>query len=145
MLGEFVRDADHPVIEWLEFLGFMDETPMPFKRLPPIEIMAYRMTERMDYAQGERDMIILRHHFEIEYPDHVEDILSQMIGYGIPNGDSVMSRTVSLPAAIAIRLILEGKMTLTGVHIPVLPEIYEPVLAELAEMGIRFEETVTRH
>ncbi len=54
-----------------------------------------------------------------------------------------MARTVSLPAAIAVRLILEGKIKGTGVQIPVTPAIYEPVLKELEEMehGIHFKET----
>ncbi len=143
MIAAFVGDADHPIIEWLDYLGFMDDEPMPFTRIPPIEIMAHRMNERMEYAEGERDMIILRHHFEVEYPDRKEDILSQMVGYGIPGGDSIMSRTVGLPAAIAVRLILEDRISLTGVRIPIDPEIYKPVLEELAEMGIGFEETIT--
>ena len=50
-----------------------------------------------------------------------------------------------LPAAIGVRLILEGKITLTGVQVPVVPEIYQPVLAELEALGIRFMETFERH
>jgi len=54
-----------------------------------------------------------------------------------------MARTVSLPAAIAVNLILTGKIKLTGVHIPVLPEIYLPVLDELEKMNIVCKETET--
>ncbi len=32
---------------------------------------------------------------------------------------------------------MTGKINLTGVHIPVIPEIYEPVLAELETMDIK--------
>ena len=54
-----------------------------------------------------------------------------------------MARTVSLPSAVAARLILSGNVPAVGVHIPVLPEIYGPVLAELSGMGITFvEETL---
>ncbi len=51
-----------------------------------------------------------------------------------------MARTVSLPAAVAVRLILEGKITKPGVQIPVTPEFYNPILDELEDMGIRCEE-----
>ena len=54
-----------------------------------------------------------------------------------------MARTVSLPAAAAARLILDGRIGLTGVRIPVDPEIYEPVLSALGPMGIAFRETRT--
>jgi glutamine amidotransferase-like uncharacterized protein len=52
-----------------------------------------------------------------------------------------MARTVSLPAAIAVKLMNLGQIKLTGVHIPTLPEIYEPVLDELEKMNIKFIDT----
>jgi hypothetical protein len=52
-----------------------------------------------------------------------------------------MARTVGLPAAIAVRLILRGAIDLTGVQVPVVPQIYGPVLAELEQLGISFVET----
>jgi hypothetical protein len=51
-----------------------------------------------------------------------------------------MSDTVGLPLAIGARLILSGKVSGRGVLIPVTREIYEPVLSELEQHGIRFEE-----
>ena len=51
-----------------------------------------------------------------------------------------MSRTVGLPCAISTKLVIEGKIGLTGVHIPVIPEIYDPVLDELTRLGIEFKE-----
>jgi len=50
---------------------------------------------------------------------------------------------VSLPAAIAVELILEGSIGGSGVKIPVEPAIYEPVLDGLEGLGIAFRETVT--
>ncbi|MCK5246422.1 saccharopine dehydrogenase, partial [Candidatus Bipolaricaulota bacterium] len=90
----------------------------------------------------ERDMLVMQHEFVAEYTDRTEKITSTMIDYGIPNGDSSMSRLVGLPAAIAARMILQGEINLTGVHVPMIPEIYRPVLAELSTMGISFQETV---
>jgi saccharopine dehydrogenase-like NADP-dependent oxidoreductase len=63
-----------------------------------------------------------------------------MIDFGIPNGYTSMARTVGLPAAIGVRLILEDKINLTGVVAPMVPEIYEPVVTELEELGLHFEE-----
>ncbi|MGD8399176.1 MAG: saccharopine dehydrogenase C-terminal domain-containing protein, partial [Anaerolineae bacterium] len=98
---------------------------------------------KMAYAPGERDMLIMQHEFVAEYPDRREAITSTLIDYGISHGDTSMSRTVGLPAAIAVRLILQGEMAgVTGVHVPVIPEIYEPVLAELASLGIELKEQV---
>ena len=51
-----------------------------------------------------------------------------------------MAQTVGLPLAIAAKLILERKLVMTGIHIPIHKEIYEPVLQELAKQGIQFTE-----
>jgi saccharopine dehydrogenase-like NADP-dependent oxidoreductase len=96
----------------------------------------------MQYAKGERDMLVMQHEFIAQYPDRREKITSTMIDYGIPFDDTSMSRTVGLPAAIAVRMILQGQVELTGVHQPMMPEIYEPVMAELKELGIGFTETI---
>jgi len=101
------------------------------------------MAAKMAYKPGERDMIVMRHEFVAEYPDRKEAITATMIDYGIPNGDTSMSRTVGLPAAIGAKLILQGQFAgLSGVHVPVIPEIYEPVLSELERLGIGLAETV---
>jgi len=54
--------------------------------------------------------------------------------------DTAMAKTVGLPMGILAKLILLGKVQLTGVHIPVMKEVYEPVLEELAQYGVVFEE-----
>ncbi|MGQ9599969.1 MAG: saccharopine dehydrogenase C-terminal domain-containing protein [Anaerolineae bacterium] len=127
----------------LDWLGLFSEDPLPAGKASPLAILAARMASKMSYKPGERDMLIMQHEFIAEYPDHREEITSTMIDYGIPYGDTSMSRTVGLPAAIAVRMILHGEISgLSGVHIPVIPQIYEPVLAELAELGISLTETI---
>ena len=59
---------------------------------------------------------------------------------GFMHVSMAQEKTVGLPLAIAATLILQGKINLTGLHIPVIPEIYEPVLHELEQHGIIFNE-----
>ena len=54
--------------------------------------------------------------------------------------DTAIARTVALPAAIATEMILTGKITQKGVHIPILPEIYNPILKNLEKMNIHMIE-----
>jgi saccharopine dehydrogenase-like NADP-dependent oxidoreductase len=124
----------------LEWLGLLGDDPLPAGKGTPIDILTALMQAKMAYKPGERDLLIMQHEFVAQYADHREAITATMIDYGIPHGDTSMSRTVGLPAAIAVRLILQGKIDLTGVHVPVIPEIYEPVLAELRELGIGLTE-----
>jgi len=133
-------EPDSRVMSNLEWLGLLSDDPLPLQKGAPIDILTARMLEKMQYEEGERDMLILQHEFLAEYPNRKEKITSTMIDFGIPHGDTSMSRTVGLPAAIGVRLILQGKINLTGVHTPVIPEIYEPVLEELGQLGIHFTE-----
>lgn len=125
-----------------DWLGLFSDEPLPLTEGSPLDVLVARMLDKMQYAEGERDMLIMQHEFTAEYPDRREKITSTMIDYGIPHSDTSMSRTVGLPAAIAVRMILQGKVELTGVHRAIMPEIYEPVLAELTELGIGFTEKI---
>jgi saccharopine dehydrogenase (NADP+, L-glutamate forming) len=128
-------------IQRLEWLGLYEESPLPVTRGSALDILGAKMLEKLQYDEGERDMIILQHTFEASYQDgKKERITSTLVDYGIPGGDSSMARTVGLPAAIGSKLILEGKIQETGVHIPVTPAIYIPILGELKSMGISFVE-----
>ena len=132
-----------PILDRFQWLGLFSNDPLPItgKQTTALDILAARMTEKMSYAKGERDLLVMLHLFVAKFPGKPdEEISSTMIDFGIPNGDTSMARTVSLPAAIATRLILTGKIHKPGVHIPVTPDIYNPVLDELAEMNIRCVE-----
>ncbi|OGS08996.1 MAG: saccharopine dehydrogenase [Elusimicrobia bacterium RIFOXYA12_FULL_51_18] len=138
--------ADSHPIQWLEWLGLFSDEKLPLEKGSPLDVMTARMVSKMSYAEGERDMLVMHHEFIAEFPGGKrEKLTSTLIDFGIPHGDTSMARTVSLPVAIAVRLILEGKIKGTGVQIPVSPLIYTPVLKELEEMenGIHFNETRT--
>jgi saccharopine dehydrogenase-like NADP-dependent oxidoreductase len=131
---------DSPVVARMEWLGFFGDEPVPEVEAAPLDVLAERLAMMCPYAEGERDMVVLHHEFVVDYGGRRERVTSTLTAFGEPGGESAMSRTVALPAAIAVRLILEGKIELTGVQIPVLPEIYEPVLAELGGFGIKAVE-----
>ncbi len=127
----------------LEWLGLLSSEPLPAGADTYLDVLAQRMLEKMQYAPGERDLLVMQHEFVVDYPDRTEKTTSTLVDYGIPNGDTSMSRLVGLPAAIAARMVLQGEIDLTGVHVPTVPAIYEPVLKELAALGVQFRETTT--
>ncbi|HAH59213.1 MAG TPA: hypothetical protein DCL86_13790, partial [Bacteroidales bacterium] len=51
-----------------------------------------------------------------------------------------VARTVALPAALAVEMILSGNISEMGVFRPVIPAIYHPVLSELEKLNIRITE-----
>lgn len=134
-------DEDSDIFSRFEWLGLLSDDPLPVTKGSALDILGAKMLEKLQYEEGERDMIILQHIFIVAYKDgKKEKITSTLIDFGIPNGDTSMARTVGLPAAISTRLILEEKIKRTGVVIPITPEIYTPILNELKEVGIAFKE-----
>ena len=133
---------EHFVLKNLEWLGLFSDDPVADvdNRL---DVLSEQLLEKLQYQPGEKDMLLLRHTFVIEKQDgSPQTITSTMIDYGIPHGDSSMARTVSLPMAMGVKLLAEGKIDLKGVQIPVKKEIYQPVLEGVEQLGIKMTEKI---
>lgn len=140
-VANFLQIPEYAVtIKKLQWLGLFADTLLPLKSGSAFDMFAHILQEKLVYGENEQDLLVQHHEFVAQYANRKEKITSTMVDLGIPGGDSSMSRTVGLPAAIATRLIADGSIQLTGVHIPVLAEIYEPVLAELARMNIKLAD-----
>ncbi len=135
---------DHPILERFRWAGLFSDEPLPTREDSPLDVLAGLFQERMAYADGQRDMVLQRHELTVQLPDgSPRSFLSLLVSYGEPGGDSATARTVSLPAAVAARLVLERRIHEPGVHIPIRRSIADPILDELADLGIRFEEWST--
>ncbi len=125
----------------LEWLGMFSNEPLDLGTVSVFDMFAHILKEKLVYQDGEVDLLLQHHEFVADYPDgRQEKIMSTLVDTGTPGGDSSMSKTVGLPAAISARLIAEDKIDLRGVCIPVHSQIYEPVLAELEALNIKFVE-----
>ena len=141
-IAQYLHIPEYSVtLKKMEWLGLFSDAKVPLQEASIFDMFAHILQEKLVYEEGEVDLLLQHHEFIAEYPDGKREMItSTMVDTGIPYGDTSMARTVSLPAAIATRMICEEKIKLTGVHIPVLPEIYEPVLKELENMNIKLVE-----
>ncbi|OFZ41456.1 MAG: hypothetical protein A3D92_21045 [Bacteroidetes bacterium RIFCSPHIGHO2_02_FULL_44_7] len=94
-------------------------------------------------------MIVMINKFEYDDSSTGQTHLCQSHGVFKGSGSSTttaMATTVGLPLAIGCRLLLQGRISERGVVIPTIPSLYEPILDELASLGITFDEhtSVTR-
>ena len=128
-------------LEALKWLGLFDDAPMNRGIDSTFEVTSDLMINKMTLGYEERDMVVLQHTFLAGYSDGRKEIIrSRMLDYGSPSTDTSIARTVALPAAIGVEMILSGKIKEKGVHIPVIPGIYNPVLDRLETMGIKMVE-----
>ncbi|UCH84439.1 MAG: saccharopine dehydrogenase, partial [Candidatus Latescibacterota bacterium] len=133
------------IIKRFEWLGLLGDKPLPADKDNPLDYLNVLTLEMMEIGKDERDMIVMHHEFTAEFPGGEKEVLtSTLVDYGIPGEDTSVARTVSLPAALAVKLILDGKITDKGCHIPVSPSIYNPILDALEPYNVIFKERTTK-
>ena len=139
-LGNLISDMDFPVFEKLQWLGFFGETILPKTVGTPAQLLQAILEKDWKLEPEDKDMIVMQHLFEIQTANGAQSLRSSLVCYGEDATYTAMAKTVGLPLAIAVDQFLTGKITARGLHIPVIPEIYKPILEQLAFEGIRFEE-----
>lgn len=140
MVGE---TPDSEVMSKLEWLGLFRKTKIRQTNASPAAILENILLDKWKLEPADKDMIIMQHEFEYLLEGKRHRLLSTMVMKGENEDDTAMSRLVGLPLGIFVRLVMEGGIHLKGVQIPVMKEVYEPVLAELAQFGVSFHEEET--
>ena len=128
-------------IEAMNWLGLFDNAPMNRTIDSTFEVTSDLMIEKMSLGMNERDMVAMQHTFLAAFSDGRKEVIrSRMLDFGTLATDTSIARTVALPAAIGVEMILDSKINVKGVHVPVIPEIYNPVLDQLEKLGIKMVE-----
>lgn len=125
----------------LSFLGLNDETPIDKGLCSAADVLQFIAERKLALQPHDKDMIVMLHEIGYIINNEQHEIKSSLIVKGEDSLHTAMAKTVGLPLGIAAKLFLEGKINETGLHIPVIPSIYEPVLDELKKFGIEFNET----
>ncbi len=129
-------------LQQLACLGIDDDTTFfPFNNGTAARVLQFLLETKLALLPGEKDMIVMLHEFEYHIAGVHHYLTSSLVTLGTNDQLTAMAKTVGLPLGIAAKLILEKQIKLTGLHIPILPEIYQPVLAALENEGIIFQET----
>ncbi len=125
----------------LEFLGLFDDTAVPATAISSADILQYLLETKLAMQPTDKDMIVMLHEFIYELNGEHKQLQSSLVVKGEDSVHTAMAKTVGLPLGIAAKLILNGNLTLTGLHIPIVKEIYEPVLEELEHEHVAFKES----
>lgn len=134
---------DQDDIMWeklLELDLFNSKKKVGLENATPAQILQKILTEKWTLAEDDKDMIVMYHKFGYELEGQKKQIDSTMVSIGEDQTHTAMAKTVGLPVGIATLKILNGIIKTPGVQLPVTKEVYEPILEELQEYGIRFKE-----
>lgn len=132
------------LLKQLDLLGIIDQHTKVNKGICSFaDIIQYAAEKNLVLQPNDKDMIVMLHEIEAIIQGRKSSIKSSLVVKGENSLHTAMAKTVGLPLAIAAKLILNGTIKLTGLHVPTLKQIYEPVLVELETLGIKFHETIS--
>jgi len=138
---------DPTLFSLLQFIDFKSDKIIPFTLTNSAHstnnasILQWILEEKWKLEPSDKDMIVMQHQIEYSLQNVTHSIESSLVLIGKDATHTAMASTVGLPLAISVCAYLKGEITCTGLHIPTLPEIYEPVLKVLKQEGIVFTET----
>ncbi|WP_035645927.1 saccharopine dehydrogenase family protein [Flavobacterium sp. ASV13] len=141
----FILKIDQDDIMWDKLLELDLFNPNKKVNLPnatPAQILEKILTDSWTLETEDKDMIVMYHKFGYELNGEKKQIDSKMVCIGDDQTYTAMAKTVGLPVAMATLLILNGKITTPGVQLPIKKEVYEPILKELEEYGVIFNEQI---
>ena len=122
----------------LVWLGLFRKTKIKLRDATPALILERLLLDKWKLQPEDKDLIVMQHQIDYEQDGKTYRDISNLTMKGASADDTAMARLVGLPMGIFTRLISEGKIASTGVHIPTMREVYEPVLAEMQEHGLEF-------
>lgn len=134
---------DQDDIMWgklLEIKIFNNDKIIPISNATPAQILQFILEDNWRLAEEDKDMIVMYHKFGYELKGKRHQIDANMVVLGETRTHTAMAKTVGLPVAMATLLILNEKINIPGVQIPIKKEIYTPILEELKDYGIIFKE-----
>ena len=128
------------VMNKLKWLGIFEKVSVGLQDATPAQALQKLLESKWSLEEEDKDMIVMQHQFHYQLKGEEKCFYSSFVLEGKDQINTAMSMTVGLPVAIATKLILQKKIQLSGVQIPVMKEVYEPVLEELKSFGIDFVE-----
>ncbi len=136
----FNLSDDSQEMQLLKWTGIFDKEPVGLVNASPAKILQHLLERKWKLEHGDKDMIVMQHIFKYKLNDKLHQITSSLVVKGKTEEETAMAITVGMPVAFATEMLMKSEISLKGVIIPVMPELYQPLLSKLESIGIRFIE-----
>ncbi|HMN06267.1 MAG TPA: saccharopine dehydrogenase C-terminal domain-containing protein [Flavobacteriales bacterium] len=133
-------DPAGQTMQSLGWLGIFGNGTIGEAGLSPAATLQRLLEAKWVLGPQDKDLLVMWHRFRYTLGGRTKEIHASLAVTGQDNVHTAMAQTVGLPMAIGAKLLLNGKIGQRGVLLPVKPELYAPILDELATLGIAFAE-----
>lgn len=124
----------------LSFLELESSTILPSSLNSNAAILQWILESKWKLSKSDIDLVVMLHEISYTLNKVPHEIKSSMVLKGENATQTAMAKTVGLPLAMSVCAYLNKEITLTGLHIPIHPAIYQPILKALRKEGIEFHE-----
>lgn len=137
-----INNENEKVAAMLNEIGIFSEDPLANEEHTCAQHLQQLLERKWVLKEGDRDMIVMVHKFGYTLNEKRYMLTSSMVLEGDDEFKTAMSKTVGMPIAFAVERLFNGDFVSRGVQIPVTPEFYVPLLADLKPIGISFVESI---
>ena len=135
----YIDKLNNPEIKQkMEYLNLFSDNNKSINYNNPSEYLLEVLQKKWNLNNSDKDMIVMQHKFNYDLDGKNHDMKLSMVVKGDDSTHTAMAKTVGLPVFFACKLLLEDKISLKGVKIPIYKDIYKPILQDLSNEGITF-------
>jgi len=135
----YIKQLNNPQIKAkMEYLDLFSDDNQKTTYSSPADFLLTILKNKWSLSTKDKDMIVMQHKFNYHLDNRNHDLKLSMVVKGDDNIHTAMAKTVGLPVFFATQLLLENKISLKGVRIPIYKEIYQPILKSLSNEGVDF-------
>lgn len=146
LLGEQGVDAlkrDSQLFSQLDELGLFSSKALKKESQSCAAHLQNLLEEKWRLEHGDSDKIVMVHRLRAIKDNEVYEYTSSLVIEGENERHTAMSKTVGMPIAFAVERMIRGEIKERGVRLPILPELYLPILKDLKNIGVAFIESET--
>ena len=139
----FLIKSDSKEFKNLKWLGLFSNYKLLNRSKKASHLLMEILKNRWKLKKDDIDIVVMYHSFIYKENNHFKRKESFMKIDGKNNLETAMSKTVGLPIALLIELIIKKNLEFKGVFLPFDEIIYNPLLSKLEDNGITFNHSTS--
>ncbi len=137
-LGKY---ANSKVMKQLEWLGLFRKKKINFRTATPALLLEKLLQDKCALQEKDKDLVLIQLEYKYELDGEKKQLISTLKMEGENAKNTAIAKYIGLPIAIFVKMVMNNTIKDTGINVSMKKEIYTPVLEELKEHGIVFNNT----